>query len=250
MPMAGEGSRFKEEGYEVPKPLITLGDKQLYQHALSSLSGLKNKNEEFEFKFTFIVREEFKDIVIPDLLKNYPKATILTVDHTTKGALETVMLAEDYILDDDYVITIDCDLEFQSEGFIEDLKNAILNNDPLLLSFYSRDPKYSYVQCDQDGHGVNIREKQVISTHALGGCYCLGSGELFKKCAKMYIYDFYHGKISSPEIYMSLIYNYIIKELRDTIEVYDMNFHKDHYWSYGTPNDLINYEYDRNIWDK
>ena len=32
MPMAGEGSRFKEKGYDVPKPLIKLNDKELFKH--------------------------------------------------------------------------------------------------------------------------------------------------------------------------------------------------------------------------
>ena len=94
-----------------------------------------------------------------------------------------------------------------------------------------------------------VAEKELISTHALGGCYCLGTGDLFKKCAKMYIYDFYKGKINTPEIYVSLIYNYIINELGDSVFLYDMNFHKDHYWSYGTPYDLEHYNYNRNIWD-
>lgn len=250
MPMAGEGSRFKEKGYTVPKPLIELGDHKLYQHALRSLEGLKKQNKELEFTYTFIVRDEFYDEVSLEILKSYPKANIYSVNKTTKGALETVMLVEDYILDDEYVISIDCDLEFKSEEFIYQLTDAIEAEVPLLLSFYSRDPKYSYVSVNEYGEGCMVREKETISTHAIGGCYCLGPGKLFKKCAKMYIYDFYKGKISSPEIYMSLIYNYIIKEICDTVAVYDMNFHEDHYWSYGTPDDLIYYNYNRNIWDK
>ena len=47
------------------------------------------------------------------------------LEKTTKGALETVMLVEDYILDDEYVISIDCDLEFKSEEFIYQLTDAI-----------------------------------------------------------------------------------------------------------------------------
>ena len=37
MPMAGEGSRFKEAGYTVPKPLIKVEGKELYRHALDSI---------------------------------------------------------------------------------------------------------------------------------------------------------------------------------------------------------------------
>ena len=247
MPMAGEGSRFKDAGYTVPKPLIKLNDVELYKHALNSLYDLTPD----EFKYTFIIREEFRDTIVPQILNSYPDATILSVEKTTKGALETVMLAEDYIDDDDYVIIMDCDLEFKSEEFIEELFSAIDEERPLLLSFYSRDPKYSYVKLNEDDEFEDIAEKNPISTHALGGCYCVGKGKIFKKCAKIYIYDFYKGNIDTPEIYISLIYKYINKELEeyDEICVYDMNFHKDHYWSYGTPYDLEHYDYNRNIWD-
>ena len=244
MPMAGEGSRFKEKGYNIPKPLIELNGIELYRHALNSLNML----EIDEFKHTFIVRDEFRDIISKQILESYPDANILSVKETTKGALETVMLAEDYIEDDDYVIVMDCDLEFESIDFINELNDAIDTGEPMLLSFYSRDPKYSYVSCNAYGDVVLIAEKEVISTHAIGGCYCLGRGDLFKKCAKIYIYDFYKGKIKSPEIYISLIYNYIIKE-GIYVSIYDMNFHKDHYWSYGTPYDLEHYNYNKNIWD-
>ena len=244
MPMAGEGSRFKNEGYTIPKPLIELEGRELYRHALDSLNTL----EADEFKYTFIVREEFYGVISKQIWKSYPNANILSVKETTKGALETVMLAEDYIEEDDYVIVMDCDLEFESEEFIGELNDAIDNIEPMLLSFYSRDPKYSYVAINDLNDVINVAEKEVISTHAIGGCYCLGSGKLFKKCAKMYIYDFYKGKINSPEIYISLIYNYIINE-GENVAVYDMNFHEDRYWSYGTPYDLEHYNYNRNIWD-
>lgn len=244
MPMAGEGSRFKEAGYNIPKPLIELNHRELYRHALDSLNTL----EADDFKHTFIVRDEFYDIISKKILESFPDANIISVKETTKGALETVMLAEDYIEDDDYVIVMDCDLEFDSEDFMDYLNEAIDSESPLLLSFYSRDPKYSYVAINDLDDVINVAEKEVISTHAIGGCYCLGTGRLFKKCAKMYIYDFYKGKVNSPEIYISLIYNYIINE-GESVAVYDMDFHKDHYWSYGTPYDLENYNYNRNIWD-
>lgn len=247
MPMAGEGSRFKEQGYDVPKPLIKLNDVELYRHALNSIDTNEQLNG-YDFKYTFIVRDEFYDIISKQILKSYPNANIYSVKNTTKGALETVMLVEDYIEDDDYVIVMDCDLEFHSEEFMDVLNEAIDTDSPLLLSFYSRDPKYSYVAINDLEDVINVAEKEVISTHAIGGCYCLGAGKLFKKCAKMYIYDFYKGKVNSPEIYISLIYNYIIDE-GENVAVYDMNFHEDRYWSYGTPYDLEHYDYNRNIWD-
>ena len=70
-----------------------------------------------------------------------------------------------------------------------------------------------------------------------------------KQAAKQYIADFESGKIKTKELYLSLVINYIANITKKTIEVYDMNFHYDHYWSFGTPYDLEHYNYDRNIWD-
>ena len=41
MPMAGEGNRFKKEGYLVPKPLLTIDGQFFFIKALSSLENLE-----------------------------------------------------------------------------------------------------------------------------------------------------------------------------------------------------------------
>lgn len=261
MPMGGEGSRFKGSAWDgTPKPFINVDDVPLYRHALSSIESingeLTNNNpspiftpETYTFEYIFIVRKNFPDNYIQEMHDYYPNATYIEIDKTTNGALETVMLAEDYICRNDYVIVIDCDLEFHSNGYLELLKKCIDNNEPLLLSFYSKDPKYSYVELTNEGKAIIVAEKEVISTHALGGCYGLGDGNTFKIFAKNYIYDYYKGKLKSKEIYLSLIYNYFLANSDKHISVYDMNFHKDVYRSYGTPNELLDNLY-KNIWDK
>ena len=81
MPMAGEGSRFKDAGYDVPKPLIKFEGKELYRHALDSLNF---DNYDFYYgkltiKYTFIVRKEFIDNyhIDEEIKKYYPDANIL-----------------------------------------------------------------------------------------------------------------------------------------------------------------------------
>ena len=39
MPMAGEGSRFLQEGWTIPKPLIELNGVPLFLRAISSVSA-------------------------------------------------------------------------------------------------------------------------------------------------------------------------------------------------------------------
>ncbi|KKL04319.1 hypothetical protein LCGC14_2617280, partial [marine sediment metagenome] len=53
IPMAGEGSRFSEAGYTVPKPLIEVSGKPMIQKVVENLP--------FDADFIFLVRQEHLD---------------------------------------------------------------------------------------------------------------------------------------------------------------------------------------------
>jgi NDP-sugar pyrophosphorylase family protein len=252
MPMAGEGSRFKEASYDVPKPLIQYKGIELYRRSLSSLSV--SQYSDINVKYTFIVRKEFIDDynIDKEINKYYPYANIITVDKTTRGALETIMLAEQYIDDEDCVVSMDCDIEFLCQGYVNKIceKLNFRSMYPMVLSFYSKNPIYSFVKVIGKNTGTFVAEKIPISTYALGGCYYLGLGKNLKKAAKKYIADFESGKIKIKELYLSEVINYIIDIIDGFIDVYDMDLHNDHYWSFGTPYDLENHKFEKNIWDE
>lgn len=279
MPMAGEGSRFKEAGYNVPKPLIKLEGKELYRHSLESLDfNNYKKYADINIKHTFIVRKEFiNDYNIDvEIKKYYPNANVLSVDKTTRGALETLMIAKELIEDDDYVVSIDCDFKFQCESYVRQIWERCLydkiSHVPMVMTFYSKNPIYSFVHPINDHYGdkleeknpsmyscvylINnhygnhLEEKNPISSYAICGCYALGNGKNLKLASEQYIKDFEERKIKSNELYISGVYNYIMKIINVYVQIIDMNLRKDHLWSFGTPYDLENYNYDRNIWDK
>ena len=50
IPMAGEGSRFKKEGYTFPKPLIDVNGKPMIQCVIENL--------DFDAHYIFLVRKE------------------------------------------------------------------------------------------------------------------------------------------------------------------------------------------------
>ena len=251
MPMAGEGSRFKDAGYTVPKPLIKFEGKELYRHALESLNF---EDKDIEIKYTFIVRKEFiTDYHIDEEIKKYyHNANIISVEKTTRGALETLMLAKNLIDSKDYVISMDCDIKFDCKEYCENIYNKLQTNSvyPMVLSFKSNNPIYSYIRSRRENYGDFVAEKEVISNYALGGCYCLGAGYRLKNAAEKYIKDYEKGYIKAKELYLSLVYNYIIDIYLTDARIISMNPEKDHYWSLGTPYDLEHYNYNRNIWDE
>lgn len=235
MPMAGEGSRFKKEGWTTPKPLIELNGEPLFKHAISSVTA-----EGINLKYSFIVRREHIDeYKIDQGIKTFqPDANIFSVEKTTRGAVETCLVAEEAIADDDGVIVMDCDLEFRSKKFVEIIKEVL--SQPMrqadggaLVSFESRDARYSYAAVGADGLVTRTAEKEVISNHALCGAYFFATGKRFKEVAHQLLSE---PEFRKPEYYVSLLYNYLLAA-GERVRLARM----EEYYSYGTPEELKRY---------
>ena len=235
MPMAGEGSRFLKEGWTTPKPLIELNGQPLFKHAISSVS-----TDEIKMKYSFIVRHEhIEKYGIDKGIKSFlPEANVFSVMKTTRGAVETCLIAESAIEDDDAIIVMDCDLEFRSKKFIE-IITKILNqpieiaNGGALVSFESNESKYSYAAIGDDGFVTRTAEKEVISNHALCGAYFFSTGKRFKEVAHQLLNE---PEFKKPEYYVSLLYNYLLKN-GERVYLAPM----EEYYSYGTPEELKRY---------
>lgn len=233
MPMAGEGSRFAKAGWTTPKPLIELRGVPLFMRAINSVA-LEGVN----MKYSFIVRQEHIDNHgIDKLIKDIqPDANVFSVLKTTRGAVETCLVAGSAIDDEDAIVVMDCDLEFRSVRYNE-LVSAALSipanqaDGGALVSFDSDNPRYSYALVDNEGRVLRTAEKEPISNHALCGAYFFGSGRDFKRIAHQLLDDGTHGK---AEFYVSLLYNYLLAEGK-VVRLATM----EEYYSYGTPEELL-----------
>ena len=235
MPMAGEGSRFAKAGWTTPKPLIELNGQPLFKHAISSVSAVG-----VQMKYSFIVRQEHIDkYAIDEGIKSFlPEANIFSVLKTTRGAVETCLMAESAIADDDAIIVMDCDLEFRSKEFLRIIKSILfepveMSNGGALVSFESDQPKYSYAELGEDGLVKRTAEKEVISNHALCGAYFFSTGKEFKQIAHRLLDE---PEFKKPEYYVSLLYNYML-EKGEKVYLAPM----EEYYSYGTPEELKRY---------
>lgn len=233
--MAGEGSRFLKEGWTTPKPLIELKGQPLFKHAINSVV-----DPDFPVKYSFIVRQEHIDKYgIDKGIRSFlPDANIFSVEKTTRGAVETCLIAESAIQDAEAIIVMDCDLEFSSKEFIRIIKESL--NTPIekaeggtLVSFTSNNPRYSYAELGPDGNVVRTAEKEVISSHALCGAYFFSSGKRFKEIAHQLLNE---PEFKKPEYYVSLLYNYLLSA-GEKVHLALM----EEYYSYGTPEELKNY---------
>lgn len=233
--MAGEGSRFLKEGWTTPKPLIELRGIPLFKRAISSVSV-----EGAPMKYSFIVRREhIEKYKINEQIKTIlPEANVFYVDKTTRGAVETCLMAESVISEEDSVVVMDCDLEFKSKGYIQGIKSILEKNiaevnGGMLVSFESLEPRYSYAEVDKNMVVKRTAEKEVISNHALCGAYFFSSALGFLRAAHKLLDE---PVFTKPEYYVSLLYNYLLAN-GEVVKLATM----EEYYSYGTPEELKRY---------
>lgn len=235
MPMAGEGSRFLKEGWNTPKPLIELKGVPLFKRALGSVAI-----PEAPMKYSFIVRKEHIDHfhIDKDIKAFFPNANVSYVEKTTRGAVETCLVAKPAISEDDAIMVMDCDLEFRSKGFTEEIGKILRKpvnevNGGLLVSFESTEPRYSYAEVDDGMIVKRTAEKEVISNHALCGAYFFSTAKGFLNAAHRLLDE---PVFTKPEYYVSLLYNYLLAD-GETVRLSTM----EEYYSYGTPEELKKY---------
>ena len=236
MPMAGEGSRFKQVGIDTPKPLIKANGVPFFVRALY---GIKDRFDLDKVKVTCIVQKKHAiNYHIDEEILKHIHANIVMLNKRTNGAVETCLAAKPYIDVNDAILILDCDLEWHCNEYtlaIDGLLHDNVNNvGGMLLSFNSNDSRYSYAEV-KDGLVVRTAEKNAISNNALVGAYYFNTSSGFFNAAAELIE---HNKLSDiKEYYVSLLYNYLI-ESHKNVKLYRV----DSLYSFGTPEELTRYE--------
>ena len=225
IPMSGRGSRFAQQGYAKPKPLIEFLGKPMVQHVLENL-GLHNT-------FTLCVLREHYDadpVLFNQLRDMAADLNIVFVDQVTQGAAETCLLAKQYIEPKETLFIANCDqlMVWDQDHFEEWLSAERL--DGAMITFFKDTTAYSYVEVDDRGLAIRTAEKQVISPHATTGIYVWTRGEDFIWAAEQMITkDVRHA----GEFYVCPVYNENIVN-GQKIGIYE----KVEHWPIGTPEDL------------
>jgi dTDP-glucose pyrophosphorylase len=231
MPMGGLGSRFAKEGYTTAKPLISVDEKPMFMKALDSFKT----NPGFDFEYLFVIRKDQNEKydLAHQIKQSIPSAKISILEKDTQGAVETCLLAEDYIDDTLPIIIADCDIYFESKEYFSKINTSIQDHSPdaLLLTFQSSDTRYSYVKLGTDNQVVATAEKIVISDNAILGGYYFRSGKLFKDLA----HEFADKPLPTniKEYYLSHLFNLLI-ERSGKIEIAKI----DQKHIFGTPEEL------------
>ena len=231
IPMAGSGNRFVKEGYTVPKPLIEFLGKPMIQHAVESL-GAKGQ-------YIFVTRKYENEEQSKELKKTLEKVVndpiILEVDYLTQGPACTCLLAKEHINNSEPLIITNCDqiLEWKSKDFFNFLADT--ECDGIVVTYDETTEKNSYIKLDENGYGVELAEKKVISPYSLNGVHYWKEGQHFVNSAEQMIEK---NIRTNNEFYISTSYNEMIKN-KMKVGIYHIN--KSQHHPTGTPEDLKKY---------
>jgi NDP-sugar pyrophosphorylase family protein len=227
IPMAGNGSRFSNAGYSLPKPLIMLNGVPMIARAIDSL-GIQGR-------YHFIVRNnEFLEDTLEAIHTICEHPIIIAIAEVSAGAAASALLFREYIDNDDELVIANCDqiMNWNSNAALSTFRKY----DGAVVTIHSTDQKHSYVKLGADGVATVFAEKIVISDTALTGIHYWKHGKSFVRTASKMIAD--NDRASNGEFYIAPTYNYMIAENK-SIGIYPVSDNE--FYPVGTPNDLERY---------
>jgi len=180
IPMAGGDALFRQHGFPFPKPVVEIAGRPLVEHAFDCLSPIHDA------RFIFVIRkdDDLRFHLREMLQLMAPGSVVLRADGETAGAACTVLLAVEYIDNDEELVIANADqiLDVDLEAAIDSFRARGL--DAASLVFDSVHPRWSFVKTDADGLVVEAAEKRPISRNATAGFYYFRSGKFFVEAAQ------------------------------------------------------------------
>lgn len=228
--MAGRGSRFAKEGYELPKPLIDVNGKHMIEVVINNLKPT------CEHRFIFVCQNEhierYKLTSIFD--RSCSNYEIVSIDGITEGAAITVLKARQYFDSSDPLMIANSDqwVDVDIDEYLQDIDARGLCGS--MLTMKANDPKWSYAKVTDDGFVTEVVEKVVVSDEATVGIYNFSNGKDFCKYA-----DYMVGKNirSGGEFYVAPVYTYMA-QVGFEIGVYNIGTEAKGMYGLGIPKDL------------
>ena len=201
--MAGRGSRFLSEGFDIPKPLLKVVGIPMVIRALSSLR--RNNN----IRLIVVALEEHDaSFQLHELFKNYGyEIELVLIKNVTRGQLCTVLCAEHLITENTSLLVVPSDTYVDSNILdeIESLEDGVAG----LISVYNLPgDRWSFARTDDYNNVVEVAEKVRISNFASTGLYFFSDSEIFFKYSNEIILN---NELTSGEFYVIPVYNKYIK---------------------------------------
>lgn len=203
IPMAGRGSRFANAGYERPKPLILIKNKPMIELVVNNL------RPKCSYRFIFLCLEEhIEKYSLENFLKRMePNSVIVPVKEVTEGAACTVLLAKEFISNENPLMIANSDqyIDYPIDQYL--LKGVGV--DGLIMTMTAYDNKWSFIKFDNKHFVTEVKEKEVISEEATVGIYNFSKGSDFVFAAERMIKK---NIRTNNEFYVAPVYNEMIQD--------------------------------------
>lgn len=187
---AGRGERFRQHGMNIPKPLIKINGKSMLERSIDSLERTKNDQ-------LIIITQQTDNL--PQAFSHLQNIEWLEINGTTKGQLDTFLLARDLIKHDEIVI-YNCDTYFTAPGLRELIDSGKFSG--IIPCSIQPGLSWSFCQKDEADNVLKVAEKERISDWAsVGYYYFQGKETLF------HLAEIETQQSSSKETYVAPLYN-------------------------------------------
>jgi len=240
IPMSGLGSRFVQDGYTMPKPLIKVDGKPMIEHVVNLFPN--------ETKITFICNDtHLRETSMEHILRHIvPSCTIREVSvKNRQGPVDAVYQIREMIEDDEEVIVSYCDYgtTWDYQSFLNDVRGAKADG---AIAYYTGfhphllgPDNYAFMKTNENNELVEIREKEMFGTDKMNekssnGTYYFRTGGLLKTYFKKLMDS--NIRVNN-EFYVSMVYNHMVQ---DNHRVRLFQIEKMLQW--GTPRDLEIYK--------
>lgn len=237
VPMAGEGSRFADVGFELPKPLIPVDGLPMIVRALADMPEAR--------RLVLVARAEHdrKHQLRARVSEFLPHAEWLFVEGLTAGQAATVKLAEPLLDPALPVLVGACDNSHRyspaawSEAAARDVDALVwtYRGDPRVVA---RPQQFGWVE-------VNARRvlrvsckqpisEQLLQDHVVSGCFYFRTAQLmFSAIDTMFARQIR----ARGEFYLDIVPNLLVEQGKH-VEVFEV----DRYLGWGTPEELAAWE--------
>lgn len=249
IPMTGNGSRFKAEGYKELKPFIEVDQKPMLEWIVKMFPGDENKiiiicrkdhfNELTSMRATLShICPSAKVIELDNWQKLGPAFDILAAQNSIDSLTPTLVSYCDYFMKWDYT-------KFKSDLLTRNCDGCIPTYTGFHPHLLPKNNLYASCKIDEKQDLIQIKEKfawnedKTKDFHS-PGMYYFKSGKLMKK----YIQKMIDAKDHvNNEYYMSLPFNYMVRE---GLSVWCPS-NVQQFCQWGTPADLNEYNRWKNI---
>lgn len=234
LPMAGQGQRFADAGYALPKPLLPIGGVPMVVRAILDLPPAA--------RVILLVRTEHMTRFGLDraVLAHIPHAVVVPVEHLTEGQACTVRLAAPHLDPDAPVIVGACDNTHLYDA--DALTRSMAAHDAVIWT-YRGEPRvqlkptaYGWVRTDQASpeRALDVSCKVPISTtpindHAVSGFFGFRTARMMNDAIDSMVAA---GTRVNGEYYMDTVPNVLIAAGRN-VGVFEV----EKYIGWGTPSD-------------